>query len=187
MLYIYFLDFGIFSFRISFVHFNIATYSGLAWRIIMGSGIDDWIYWHFFTITVNRHSSHIELLLNDVYLTNLYEESLTALNDACLTNESLKSLHSSVYRLARIQGNPCKWFVVTKSCLPKLWLLCNRSSSVACLTSGIYLPKRCLAEVIFRHNVILPATPRSWSFLTIMLHLISKCILNILSISSTLI
>jgi hypothetical protein len=30
----------------------------------MGSGFDDRVYWHFFTITVNYNSSHIELLLN---------------------------------------------------------------------------------------------------------------------------
>jgi hypothetical protein len=36
---------------------NIVTYEGLAWLIIMGSGFDDWIYWHFFTITVNYDSS----------------------------------------------------------------------------------------------------------------------------------
>jgi hypothetical protein len=45
--------------------------------MIMGSGLDDWIYWHFFTITINYNRSHIELLLNDVCLANLYEESLT--------------------------------------------------------------------------------------------------------------
>jgi hypothetical protein len=39
----------------------VVTYSGFAWLIIMGSGFDDWIYWHFFTITVNCNSSHIEL------------------------------------------------------------------------------------------------------------------------------
>jgi hypothetical protein len=42
----------------------------------MGSGFDDWVHWHIFTITVNYNSSHIELLLNDVCLTNLYDESL---------------------------------------------------------------------------------------------------------------
>jgi hypothetical protein len=45
----------------------------------MGSECDDWVYWQFFTITVNYNSSHIELILNDVSLTNLYEESLTNL------------------------------------------------------------------------------------------------------------
>jgi hypothetical protein len=52
----------------------------------MGSGFDVWIYWHFLTITVNYNSSHTELLLNDVCLTNLYEESLTNLS---LLSESL--------------------------------------------------------------------------------------------------
>jgi hypothetical protein len=42
----------------------------------MGSRFDDWIYWHFFTIIVNYNSSHIELLLNGVCLTNVCEESL---------------------------------------------------------------------------------------------------------------
>jgi hypothetical protein len=31
---------------------------GVAWLIIMGSGFDDWIYWHFFTITINYYSSY---------------------------------------------------------------------------------------------------------------------------------
>jgi hypothetical protein len=38
----------------------------------MNSGFDDWIYWHFFTITITNDNSHIELRLNDVSLTNLY-------------------------------------------------------------------------------------------------------------------
>jgi hypothetical protein len=45
---------------------NIATYTGLSCLIIMGSGFDDWVYWHFFTITVNYNSPHIELLLNSL-------------------------------------------------------------------------------------------------------------------------
>jgi hypothetical protein len=31
--------------------------SGAPWLIIRGSGLDDWIYWHFFTITINCNSS----------------------------------------------------------------------------------------------------------------------------------
>jgi hypothetical protein len=46
----------------------------------MGSGFDDWVDWHFFTITVNYNSSHIEILLNDVCLTNPSEEFRTDLN-----------------------------------------------------------------------------------------------------------
>jgi hypothetical protein len=53
----------------------IVTCWGLAWLIIMGSGVDDWIYWHFFTVTLTYDSSRIELSL-----TNLSEESLTDLS-----------------------------------------------------------------------------------------------------------
>jgi hypothetical protein len=47
----------------------LSCIGGLAWRIIMGSGFHDWGYWHFFTITVNCKSSHIELLLDAVWRT----------------------------------------------------------------------------------------------------------------------
>jgi hypothetical protein len=36
----------------------------------MGSGFNNWVYWRFFTITVNYNSSHIELILNDICLAN---------------------------------------------------------------------------------------------------------------------
>jgi hypothetical protein len=54
----------------------------------MGSGFEDCVYYHFFTIIVNYNSSHIELHLNDVCLTNTTEESLTNLS---LLSESLNS------------------------------------------------------------------------------------------------
>jgi hypothetical protein len=43
--------------------------------------------------------------------------------------EFLKSLQDSLYRLARIHGNPCKRCVVTKTCLPKRQLLRNWGST----------------------------------------------------------
>jgi hypothetical protein len=52
----------------------------------MGSGFYDWVYWHFFTITVYYNSSHIELL-NNVCLTNFYEESPT--NPSLISDWSL--------------------------------------------------------------------------------------------------
>jgi hypothetical protein len=63
-------------------HIVTYVYEELAWLIIMGSGSDDWVYGHFFKSTVNYKSSHTELLLNDVCLTNPHEESLTALNES---------------------------------------------------------------------------------------------------------
>jgi hypothetical protein len=44
----------------------------------MGYLFHDWVNWHFFTVTVDCNSSQTELRLNDVCLTNLYEEFLTA-------------------------------------------------------------------------------------------------------------
>jgi hypothetical protein len=44
------------------------SYNSVTWRIIMGSGLEDWVYWHFFTIRVSYISSHIELLLNALRL-----------------------------------------------------------------------------------------------------------------------
>jgi hypothetical protein len=35
----------------------IVPYSSLVWLIIMDSGLDDSIYWHFVTITINDNSS----------------------------------------------------------------------------------------------------------------------------------
>jgi hypothetical protein len=57
-------------------HKYCQVYMGLAWLIITGSGLDDWICWHFFKITVNYSSSHIESFWTyNVCLNSLYEES----------------------------------------------------------------------------------------------------------------
>jgi hypothetical protein len=71
---------------------HIVTSQGFAWLIIMGSGFDNWVYWHFFTITVNYKSSHIELLLNDVCVTN----ALCRISDSCL-NLSNSRINSLLY------------------------------------------------------------------------------------------
>jgi hypothetical protein len=47
----------------------------------MGSGFDDWVYWRFFTIAINYNSSHIEVFLNDVCLTNLSAQPLEFTNE----------------------------------------------------------------------------------------------------------
>jgi hypothetical protein len=80
---------------------------GLVWLILMGSRFDDWIYWHFFIITVNYNSTHIELLLHDV----------------CLTHTVWRISRRSLYRLARIHENPCKLFVVTKNVPPETFAI----------------------------------------------------------------
>jgi hypothetical protein len=124
----------------------IVTFKGFTWLIIMGSGFVDWVYWHFYTITFNFNGSHIEFRLNNVSLVNALWRICYCperhLSDEWISEESARLL----YRLAHIHGNPCKWFVVRRMCLAKRWLLSNRGSTIACITSGICLPKRCLAD-----------------------------------------
>jgi hypothetical protein len=76
------------QFKDRIIYIYIITYKVLAWLIIMGSVFDDWVYRHFFTITLDYDSWHIEFLPNDVCLTNLYEESLPVV---CISVWSLVS------------------------------------------------------------------------------------------------
>jgi hypothetical protein len=83
-------------------------YSGFAWQIIMVSGLDDWIYWHFFTITVNYDSSQSMtvsdllhcLLEHERLLFHCDEWRITAhvLNclERCLSDETRKSVFSDL-------------------------------------------------------------------------------------------
>jgi hypothetical protein len=79
----------------------------------MGSGFDDWVYWHFFTITVNYKSSHIELL-NDVSLKNL---SLISHCFEC-TNELAFITAREPNRGHRLQGFHCYGNLVFSNLLP---------------------------------------------------------------------
>jgi hypothetical protein len=79
------------------------------------------------------------------------ERRITAHTLNCLERRlsdefSRSCLHGSLYRLARIHGNPCKWFVITKTCLLKRSLVSNRGSIVDCFNSRMCLPKRCMAN-----------------------------------------
>jgi hypothetical protein len=47
--------------------------SGFLWRITMGSWFDDWIYWHFFTSTINYDSSQ-SMTVYDSLHSLLYHE-----------------------------------------------------------------------------------------------------------------
>jgi hypothetical protein len=48
----------------------------------VGSRFDDWIYWHFFIITLDYNSSHIGLLLHNFCLTNLSTPLLSSTTDS---------------------------------------------------------------------------------------------------------
>jgi hypothetical protein len=58
----------------------------------MGSGFDDWVYWHLITITVYCNSSNTELLSDECSTKNLSEESLTDLGLISTTLEFTNAL-----------------------------------------------------------------------------------------------
>jgi hypothetical protein len=99
--------------------FYIVKYSGFAWRIIMGCIFDDWVYWYFFTITVDYNSSDIELLLNDVCVTNLslvsdryFSSSNSRIHCLChfhaVRIEVIMSYNSSVILFHPLLQNVCQ-------------------------------------------------------------------------------
>jgi hypothetical protein len=78
---------------------NIVTYEGFAWLIITGSGLDDWIYWHFFTITITTaHNQWLPKTRSIPYwTTSVFSSTVT---DLVLIYESVTSSVSVVRWLA---------------------------------------------------------------------------------------
>jgi hypothetical protein len=79
--------------------------------------------------------------LSFLHATGPCQRSLSRFRVPC---DSRLDLHGSLYMLASIRGNACKWFVVTKTCLLIRWLLSNRGSIVDGFTSKICLTELCL-------------------------------------------
>jgi hypothetical protein len=91
--------------------------SGVPWLIITGSGLDDWIYWHFFTITINYNSSQsCECLLFCVTDLVLIYESVTSSASVVRwltlhsywTLSSLKNDECRIITVLRIPSEECR-------------------------------------------------------------------------------
>jgi hypothetical protein len=67
--------------------------SGFAWRLTMGSGLVNWMYWHLFTITTNYDSS--QSMAVAPFLAGLRVSSLRV-TDLVLIYESATSATSVV-------------------------------------------------------------------------------------------
>jgi hypothetical protein len=82
-------------------------YTEFAWLIIMGSGFDDWIYWHFFIITDDHtlNSCWITSVwrISHYSRTDLYYYSLSRIRDSTAwepdRDHSLQGFHSCVSRM----------------------------------------------------------------------------------------
>jgi hypothetical protein len=115
----------------------------------MDSGFDERIYWHFFTITVDYNSSHTELILNDVCLTNLSEESLTAvwISDWSLLSRIHESTAFYNFHTAGIE--------LIMSYSSSVLLCCHGNAFVNIRCRGNkYLPSRCLAMDVYSGSTI---------------------------------
>jgi hypothetical protein len=126
----------------------------------MGSGFDEWVYWHFFTITVEYNSSHTELLLNTVCLTNLYEEFLT--NLGLISTATLEFTNALLSITATWPGEKSSYLTLPLFCCHENVFVnirccgnkCLLSRCLARMTSSSYiipafrqcLPSRCLAN-----------------------------------------
>jgi hypothetical protein len=125
---------------------NIVMCRGFAWLIIMDSGFDDWVYWHFSTIALNSNSSHIEILLNDFSLTNLSLISLCPLSLIWI---------SRIHECTEFYICYAAGVEVTMSYSSSV-LLCydgNAFVSIRCYGNKC-LPSRCLAKVTSSSGII---------------------------------
>jgi hypothetical protein len=88
---------------------NIVTYEGFAWLIITGSGLDDSIYWHFFTVTINCNSSNEWVSKTrsiPYWTTSVFPPTVT---DLVLIYESVTPSASVVLWLALHSWTPNFW------------------------------------------------------------------------------
>jgi hypothetical protein len=61
------------------------------WRTITGSGLDDWICWHFFKISINYNSSKSMTVSDSLHFLLDYKRLLFCVTDLILIYESLTS------------------------------------------------------------------------------------------------
>jgi hypothetical protein len=54
---------------------NIIMYLGLAWLLTTSPGLDEWIYWHFFTVT-NSYDSSQSMTVDESLHSSLHHERL---------------------------------------------------------------------------------------------------------------
>jgi hypothetical protein len=135
----------------------------------MGSGFKGWVYWHFFTVTVNYNSSHIDLLLSDVCLANALwgiSDRLICTNDlpfitATRSEYKLIVLCSSVLSVAaeKFRTIPLLFcFVVTGiMCLATCYMA--TTGSLLVVIAGTWFPSRCSAMDVYSGSTI-PAFSR---------------------------
>jgi hypothetical protein len=127
--------------------------TGVPWRIITGSGLDDWIYWHFFTITISSQSMTLHDSLHSLldyerllFHCDEWRSSTHTLNSFWMNYDSFITSRRPQYK------SPCQTVSLLFCSLSRQSvfsdLLPSNNSFVVIRCSGnLCLPKRCLANV----------------------------------------
>jgi hypothetical protein len=147
-------------------------HKGLSWLVIVSSGFDDWIYWHFFTITINYDS------LQSV---TLYESLHSLLNHERFLFHCDEWRKKNFCSLITFYCSTTDWLLQSRSLLPATsqhghsWhrapLGPMPSNGLFRFATGMCLAKYCLADghipAVRRHVTILSfisqSPDRLWS------------------------
>jgi hypothetical protein len=135
----------------------------------MGSGLDNWIYWHFFTITINYNSSQSVTVQDSLHSgwTSVFPSAATN-DERLITAHILKSLPNESIEFTNdlsfiTSGEPTRghhteqsvfWSLVSVTAETSVQFPTKRTSvSAVILTFRRCLPNRCLANGDIRHSV----------------------------------
>jgi hypothetical protein len=129
---------------------NFVMYKGLVWLIIMGSGFNDWVYWHFFTITINYYSS--QSILTD-------EASLhSASRSTTLSNPLLLGIHCLLYlpqNMIEITASKGSILLFENELLETMYSFPNNDSVFRVFTSCYPVMTRSLLSIVTGTSVYL--------------------------------
>jgi hypothetical protein len=139
----------------------------------VGSGFDDLVYWHFFTIIVNYNSSHIELLMMSVLrisMKDLYEESLTNLR-------LISDYYCWIHGCTAFYNCHATGIEVTMSNSSSILLCCHGNAFVNVHCCGNKcLPSSCLAKITSTSAIIPAFRQCSLSRCLVNCHILSQYI-----------
>jgi hypothetical protein len=149
--------------------------SGVPWWIITGSGLDDWIYWHFYY----NYNQLSQFTINDClrrapFHTGLWVSSLPNVTDLDLIYELVTSSASIVcwltlhsWTLNSLTNDECQttahsslsWMNWTNSFITLRWteykVTMSYSSSVILLFCVYSLPWECAYQTVCSQNALL--------------------------------